>query len=329
MDQLEFKYPLVLLLLIPYAVMVFWYLYRRIGRRGPALGLSSRRILKERRSFRVSTYRFLPVLRFLAIMMLIIAMARPGRGISYSSVKNMGIDIMVVMDLSPSMMGEDFQPKNRLAVAKQVVEDFISRRKTDRIGMVVFAGEAYLQCPLTVEHDMIMDIIKEVDFDSVGEDGTAIGDALALAASRMMDSEAKSRMILLITDGMNNRGTIDPETAAKTCKEMGIKIYSVGIGKDGKVPYPGGLFGKQYVMNHFDPEVLQKASDMTGGRFYRATSTGVLWDNIKDIDMLEKSRIDVRIYHEFHDRFEFFLLCAMVLFFVEVMARSLVYRKIP
>jgi Ca-activated chloride channel family protein len=326
---MEFRHPLVLLLLIPYAAMVFWYVYGRLYRRGAALAVSSRSIVKERRTCRTLTYPYVPVLRFLAILCLIIALARPGRGLDYSSVKNNGIDIMIALDLSPSMLGEDFQPRNRLAVARQVVRDFIALRTSDRIGMVVFSGEACLQCPLTLEHDIIGDIVDEADFSSVGVDGTAIGAALALAASRMMEGGARSRIILLITDGVNNRGDIDPETAAKSCRELGIKIYSVGIGKDGRVPYPGGLFGKQYVMNQFNPETLRKASAITGGRFYRAESAGVLWDNIRDIDMLEKSVIDVKRYHEFHDAFHVFLVIATALFFVEILLRSLLYRKIP
>ncbi|HRZ27364.1 MAG TPA: VWA domain-containing protein [Spirochaetota bacterium] len=332
MTQLEFKNPLLLLLLAPYAALVLWYFYARVYRRDSAVALSSERVLTKRRSFRVATYRFLPALRFAAILLLLVAVARPGKGVHYTSVKNLGIDIVIALDVSGSMQGEDFQPKNRLAVAKQVVADFISKRKHDRIGMVVFAGEAYLQCPLTVEHDMLTDILQEVDFGTVATDGTAIGDALGLAASRMTDDKAKSRIILLLTDGMNNRGAIDPETAADACKEMGVKIYSVGIGKEGRVPYPGPggvFFGQRFLMNHFDETVLREISEKTGGKFYRAQSSGVLWENIHDIDRLEKTEVEVKVYHEFHDRFQYLLAAAMALFFIEIILRSAVYRKIP
>ncbi len=329
MEYLEFKDPLFLLLLIPYFIVLFIYIKKKFFNRTSAIAVSSQSIVKKRITFRTRTYRYLPVLRFLSILFLIIAVSRPGRGIQYSSVKNLGIDIMIALDVSGSMKGEDFQPKNRLAVAKKVIKDFISGRKSDRIGMVVFAGDAYLQCPLTIEHDMIKEIVDEVDFDTVGIDGTAIGDALALSASRMMDSRAKSKIILLLTDGMSNRGIIDPETAAKACKEAGIKIYSVGIGRDGRVPYPGGLFGKKYIVNHFDETVLRKASAMTGGKFYRASSSGVLWENIKDIDRLEKSEVDINVYNEFYDRFELFLILAVSLFFLEIILSSVFYRKIP
>ncbi len=332
MGQIEFKNPLVLLLLVPYAAMTAWYLYRRLFNRESAFAASSERVLKRRESFRSLTYRFLPVLRFLAVLLLIIAVARPGKGIDYSSVKNLGIDIMIALDASGSMQGEDFQPDNRLSVAKRVIKDFVSKRKSDRIGMVVFAGEAYLQCPLTVERSMVADIVDEIDFDSVPVDGTAIGDAIALAASRMMESKAKSKIILLLTDGVNNKGKIDPETAAKSALEMGIKIYCVGIGSDGLVPYPNPqsfIFGRQYMRNQFDETSLREIAKTTGGKFFRATSSGVLWENIRDIDRLEPSEVVTRVYHEFYDRFHWFLWAGISLFLLEVILRSAVYRKIP
>jgi len=331
-SQIEFKNPLFLFLLIPYFAMVFWYIFNKVYNRDSAIAISSENVINRRVSFRARTYRLLPVLRFIAVLLLILALSRPGRGIHYSSIKNLGIDIMVALDVSGSMSGEDFQPKNRLTVAKQVIADFIKKRKSDRIGMVVFAGEAYLQCPLTVEHNMISEIVDEMDFDTVDIRGTAIGDAIALAASRMMDRKAKSKIILLLTDGMSNMGTIDPETAAKTCAEMGIKLYTVGIGKEGWVNYPGpgGLvFGKRRVFNHFDEGILRKVSGMTGGKFYRATSSGVLWESVRDIDMLEKSEVELKIYHEFFDKFQVFLIISMSLFFLETLLRSIVYRKIP
>jgi Ca-activated chloride channel homolog len=331
MAHLEFKDPLMLLLLVPWAAILAWYLFRQLYNREAAVAISSERIVRVRGSIRASTYRFLPALRFAAMLLLIVALSRPGKGVDYSSVKNLGVDIMIAMDVSQSMRAEDFQPKNRLEVSKQVIGDFVERRTNDRLGMVIFAGEAYLQCPLTLEHGMISDLTGEVDFDSVHTDGTAIGDAIALATARMMDSKAKSRLILLVTDGRNNRGAIDPETAAKAAAEMGIKIYTVGIGKIGEpVPYPTGIpMIKQQVMLDMDEETLQKVAEITGGKYYNATSSGVLWQNIKDIDRLEKSRIEVKQYHEFYDRFQWLILAAVALFFVEILLRSVVYRKVP
>ncbi|OHD64683.1 MAG: hypothetical protein A2176_10265 [Spirochaetes bacterium RBG_13_51_14] len=331
MAYLEFKDPMFLMLIVPWALMLFWYLYRQLYNREAAVAISSDSVVRARKSIRAQTYRFLPALRFAAMLLLIIALSRPGKGIDYSSIKNLGIDIMIAMDVSGSMRAEDFQPDNRLAVSKRVIRDFASRRKSDRIGMVVFAGEAYLQCPLTLEHQMIADIVNEVDFDTVHVDGTAIGDAIALSAARMMDSKARSKIILLVTDGMNNRGSIDPETAAQAASEIGIKIYTVGIGKKGEaVPYPTGFMGMtRHVVIDMDEDSLKKVAELTGGRYYNATSSGVLWQNIKDIDRLEKSRVDIKQFHEFYDRFQWFLVAAMTLFFLEVLLRSFFYRKIP
>ena len=329
MEHFDFRYPYMLFLLIPYFLVIYIYVKRKMNLRGAAFKLSSKTLISTRKSFRSKTYKYLPVLRFFSILILIIALAEPGRSITYTGVDNNGIDIMIALDLSLSMQGEDFEPKNRLQVAKQVVKDFISKRKTDRLGLVIFAGAAYLQCPLTIEHDILLDIIDEIDFDSISIDGTAIGESLALAASRMMDDKSGSRIILLITDGVNNRGSIDPETAAKACSELGIKIYAVGIGKDGSVPYPGGLFGKRYMENTFDPTVLENAAERTGGKFYRAESSGIFWEQIKEIDKLEKRVYQVKKYYEFSSQFEKYIIAAMVLFFFEILLRSLYYRKIP
>ncbi len=328
----DFKDPLYLLLLIPFAAMVVWYVYRRIGERGAAIAVSSSMVVGLRGSIRVATYRFLPVLRFASIFVLIVALARPGKSVDLTSIKNPGIDIMIALDVSDSMMGEDFEPDHRLGVARRVVKDFIARRSTDRLGLVVFSGDAYLHCPLTVDHAVVGELIDELDFDTVEEEGTAIGEAIALAASRMIGSPAKSRIILLLTDGMNNRGSIDPETAAELCAEAGIKVYPVGIGREGRVPYPagGGIFSsRRFLVNHFDEKILRDVAEVTGGKFYRAESGGVLRENVRDIDRLEKSDIETRVYREFHDGFEYFLAAAMLLFFLEIMLRSVFYRKVP
>ncbi len=332
MTGFEFKTPIAFLLLLPYLCLVYSLYFGKRGRGSASVRISSKMLLHGKRGWKAGTYPVLNILRLLAIPILIFALAGPGRGLDYSSIKNRGIDIMIALDLSASMRGEDFQPKNRLVVAKQVVNDFIDRRKNDRIGLVVFAGEAYLQCPLTMEHDMLKEIVTDLDFDTVRVDGTAIGDALALSAARMMDSKAKSRMVLLITDGMSNRGTIDPETAAGTCAEIGVKVYSVGIGKNGKVSLSGtgnAFFGKRYLVNHFDETTLKEVSKVTGGKFYRAKSTGVFWEKIRDIDRLEKSEIDLKVYHDFVDKSEIFILLGIALFFLEIILRAAVFRKVP
>lgn len=332
MEHLGFKYPLFLLLLIPLAVWIFFYVFRGAGRRTSAVAVSSSDIVKKRESVKTKTYPYIGYMRFISIFLLIIALAAPGKKTTYTSIKNQGLDIIIALDLSGTMMGEDFQPDNRLEVAKKVVSDFIGKRPNDRIGLVVFAGNAYLQSPLTVDHDIIQEIVGDLDFDSVDEDGTAIGDALALSASRMMDSKARGKMILLITDGMNNRGEIDPETAAKTCQELNIKVYAVGIGRDGRVPIAnpaGPMFPRQYMMNQFNEESLKKVAETTGGVYFRAESTGVFSASMEQIDKLEKSESELKVYQQFDDRSGWILLAGVSLFFIEVLLRSLFYRKLP
>lgn len=332
MEQLGFKYPLFLMLLVPLFVYLYFYIFRGTGKRTAAITVSSSEIVSRRTSLRTKTYPYVPYMRFVSLFLLILALAAPGKKISYTSIKNLGIDIVIALDLSGSMRGEDFQPDNRLEVAKKVVTDFVSRRQNDRIGLVVFAGDAYLQSPLTADHEIIKEIIADLDFDSVEEDGTAIGDAIALSASRMMESKAKGKMILLITDGMNNRGEIDPETAAKTCAGLDIKVYTVGIGRDGEVPYPnpaGPMFPKQYVRNHFNEESLKSTAEITGGEYFRADSTGLFSSSMEQIDRLEKSEADLKVYNEFDDRSGWLLIAGISIFFLEILLRSLVYRKLP
>jgi Ca-activated chloride channel homolog len=329
MGNFEFKEPLMLLLLVPFAAFTLFYWKKKWNKRESAVPVSSARLVKGRRNMRTVLYPYLPILRFCAIFFLIIALARPGRGVDSTDIKRFGIDIMIALDVSGSMKSPDFMPNNRLAVAKEALKSFIAKRPNDRIGMVIFAGDAYLQSPLTVEHDMLNEILEQIDFDSVSEDGTAIGDALALCASRMTDANQKGKLILLLTDGVNNKGLVDPETAAKGCADMGIKIYSVGIGKEGRIPVRTVFGMTAYQESEFDEKAVSKLSEMTGGRFYRAKDSGVLWDNLEEIDRLEKSHFDVKQYHEFTDRFMFPLSMACFIFFFEILLRSLVFRKVP
>ena len=304
----EFKTPLALVLFAPYAVFAFWYWKTKRNTKESSIGISSSRIVKGTKTPRSLMYPYLPALRFLAMLLLIIAIARPGKGVDSTSVKTFGVDIMIALDTSPSMRGEDFEPKNRLYVAKEAVKSFIAMRPNDRIGVVIFSGDAYLQSPLTADHDMLADLVDEIDFDSVSEDGTAIGDALSLCASRLDQPNAKGKLILLLTDGVNNRGIIDPKTAADACTGMGIRIYAVGIGKEGPVPYPvsnGISIFKRMINNQFDEKAIRELAGATGGNFYRAENSGVLWQNLQEIDKLEKSEFNVTSYHEFFDRFQF------------------------
>ncbi len=332
METFGFKYPFFLLLLVPLACYWYFFIFKSRPGVSSAVAVSSSEIVKRRESLRTKTYPYIPYLRIASLFLLIVALAAPGKNINSTSIKNQGIDILIALDLSGSMRGEDFQPDNRLEVAKRVVSDFVAKRVNDRIGLVVFAGNAYLQSPLVADHDILKEIIAELDFDSVEEDGTAIGDAIALSASRMMESKAKGRMVLLITDGMNNRGEIDPETAAKTCSDLGIKVYTVGIGSEGRVPLsnpPGSLFPKQYMVNHFNEESLKKTAESTGGVYFRAQSTGVFTASMEQIDRLEKSEVDLKVYQQFEERSGWMLVAGIALFFIEILLRSAFYRKLP
>jgi Ca-activated chloride channel homolog len=327
----EFKEPYVLFLLIPFALFTVLYWYKKWNKRESALPVSSAKLVRGKKNLRSILYPYVYILRFLAIFFVIIALARPGKGINFTDVKRYGIDIMIALDVSGSMRAEDFKP-NRLSVAKAALKSFIEKRPNDRIGLVIFAGDAYLQSPLTVEHEILFDIVDDIDFDSVSEDGTAIGDALALSASRMTDVNQKGKLIVLLTDGVNNRGLVDPQTAAKGCADMGIKIYSLGIGKEGRVPIPvQGLFGMthQYMDNQFDEKAVSSLSEITGGRFFRAQDSGVFWENLQEIDRLEKTDFNVKQYHDFTDRFMIPLTFAFVFFILEILLRSLVFRKVP
>lgn len=326
--EIDFKSPVYLLLLIPWTAALIFYLKNKIFMRGAAFSVSSASALKGSIGVRARTYPYLPALRFIAALLLIIAAASPGKSTTLQSLKSSGIDIMITLDLSGSMQAEDFQPGNRLTAAVNVINDFISMRESDRLGLAIFAGEAYLQCPLTLEHNLLTEIVNEVDFDNVRKDGTAIGDAIALAAANLDKSDAKSRTILLLTDGANNRGVIDPVTAAHAAEALEIKIYTIGIGTEGEVTIPTPR-GPARLKDHYDEKLLREISSMTEGRFFHAESKQMLDDVMREIDRLEKSEIEIQKYHSFSATSIPIAAAAVIIFFAEILARSLFYRKVP
>ncbi|MBP7901648.1 MAG: VWA domain-containing protein [Spirochaetes bacterium] len=324
----EFKNAVFLLLLLPVAAYYIYFRSKVLSE--SSVLFPSEKMIKKKKSLFRKTYFTVPLMRFLAIIFAIIALARPGKGVSYTEIENYGVDIVIALDLSLSMQGMDFQP-NRLVAAKEMVSRFIANRENDRIGLVVFAGEAYLQAPLTSDKEIIREIVDEADFDSVETDGTAIGEAIVMSAARLKESKAESRIILLLTDGVNNRGVVDPSTAALAAKELGVKIYSVGIGKDGNVAYPTGnvIFSKRNILNQFDEKLLKSITELTGGKYYRAADQDSFERSISDINMLEKSRYKVKKFYDFEDNFFPFLAASVIFFFAEIILRSVVYRKIP
>jgi Ca-activated chloride channel family protein len=290
----RFAYPWVLLALATIPALV--YLRFRRLRREPALRFSDLAPLASLKPSLWARLSFLPfALRLLALSLLVVALARPQKGAAGEEVVSEGVDIMLVIDVSSSMLAEDFRPNNRLHVAKEVVSDFIQRRGSDRLGMVVFARHALTKTPLTLDHDILLTQLEDVQIGSI-PDGTAIGNAIASAVNRIKDSDAKSKLMILLTDGENTAGEIDPLTAAKLAKTFAVKVYTVGVGRGGLVPYPfrDPLYGVVYqnVEIAIDEETLKNIADTTGGKFFRARDAESLKAVYSEIDSLERTKIE-------------------------------------
>lgn len=315
---LRFAHPWFLLglVLVAAAVALLW-LQRR---NRPVAEFSYLGLLDKTGTTMRVRARWLPTaLSVLALVLIVGAIARPQSGTSSREITSEGIDIMLVLDVSGSMKAEDFKPNNRLYVAKQVIREFVKGRTNDRIGLVVFAGQSFTQCPLTLDYDVLIGFLDKIDFGMV-EDGTAIGMALANAINRLRDSKAKSKIVILLTDGVNNRGEIDPLTAADVAKTLGIKVYTIGAGKPGNALYPveDPVFGKRYVYipNEIDEDVLQQIATRTGGRYYRAQSEQMLEKVYKEISLLEKTKVKIKEYVQYRELFGYLAvaaLCALVL----------------
>jgi Ca-activated chloride channel family protein len=271
-------------------------------------------------------------LRVVVLALLILAIARPQTGQSEYTTHTEGVDILLVLDTSGSMQAQDFKPRNRLHVAKEVVKEFVGIRTHDRIGLVVFAGHAITQCPLTLDYPVLTGLIDDVDIGML-EDGTAIGVALATAVNRLKNSEARSRVVVLLTDGQNNAGMIDPVTAAKVAAALGIKVYTVGVGTKGRAPMPVNdpIFGNRTVLVevNLDEEMLTKIAELTDGQYFRATDKEELVEIYQRIDELEKTRIDSETFVNYTDRFRWFVLPALCLFILELGLGHTILREIP
>ena len=243
-----------------------------------------------------------------------------------------GVDIIIALDISGSMLAEDFKPENRIAVAKQEAIKFIKGRENDRMGLVVFARKAFAQCPLTLDYDVLINLLKEVHIGMI-DDGTAIGMGIASAVNRLRNSDAKSKIIILITDGENNAGNIDPITAAELAKTFGIKVYTIGVGKGGLVPFPVNdpLFGKRYVQAKVDIDemTLKRIADITGGMFFRARDPKSLAEIYERINQLEKTDVKVKEYRSYLPQFHLFLFPAMALLLFELLLSRTVLLKVP
>jgi Ca-activated chloride channel family protein len=271
-------------------------------------------------------------LRLAVIALMIIALARPQRGESLKDESTHGVDIVLTLDISTSMKAMDFKPKHRLHVAKQVIEDFVLGRSEDRIGLVVFASKSFTQCPLTLDYGIMVQFLKQVTFNMV-EDGTAIGTAILTAGNRLRDSKAKSKVIILLTDGENNAGEVSPITAARAVKSLGIKIYTIGVGKSGEQPieFDDPFFGRRIVTipTKIDERSLKKIAELTGANYYRAQNPKALKEIYAKIDALEKTEIETITFNRYHELFAGLLLAAMFLLIIEVVLTNTRFMKIP
>jgi Ca-activated chloride channel family protein len=319
---------LYLLLLLP--LLGGWYWYKLLNN-NPGLQVSTTSGFSgTRKSWRQYLIHVLFVFRLLAIALLIIALARPQSSTSGRDVTIEGIDIVMAIDVSSSMLAQDLKP-DRLEASKDVASEFIKGRPDDRIGLVIFSGESFTQSPLTSDHSMIRNLFKDIKSGMI-EDGTAIGDGMATSVNRLKESEAISKVIILITDGVNNSGSIDPYSAAEIAKLYGIRIYTIGVGTMGMAPYPVQTpFGIQYqnMEVKIDEAILQEVAELTGGKYFRATSNRKLQEIYEEIDQLEKSKIDVTEFSRKHEEFLPLALLALAFLALELLFRYTIFRTIP
>ncbi len=326
---MEFRHPAFFLLLF-FVPLVLAFSKKR---EKLELAFSSFDLLKRRPvTTRMIFFQLLPVLRAFVFLLLVAALARPVTVATDREYQTRGVDIIIALDISGSMLAEDFQPENRVFVAKQEAVKFIKGRENDRIGLVVFSKKAFTQCPLTLDYRILIELLNEIRVGMIA-DGTAIGMGISTAVNRLRDSDAKSKVIILITDGENNSGNIDPVTAAELAKSFGIKVYTIGVGKGGMVPFPvdDPLFGKRYVQANveIDETTLKRIADITGGLFFRARDPAALSEIYDKINKLEKSEVKVKEYRSYNELFAIFLIPALILLFLDIFLRRTVLLKVP
>ncbi len=329
LKNIEFANPEYLYLLLVVPLLVVWFWFNRT-KSNADLQFSNTEVFENyRKSIRTYLSYSLPVLRILAIGILIVALARPQSSSSSQNVSIEGIDMVMALDVSGSMLAQDLKP-DRLEAAKIVASDFFDGRPDDRIGLVIFSGETFTQCPLTTDHSVIKNLFKDIKSGMI-QDGTAIGDGLATAVNRLKESEAISKVIILLTDGVNNAGSVDPLSAAEIAKLYGIRIYTIGVGTIGMAPYPVQTpYGIQYqeVEVKIDEELLKQVTAMTDGKYFRATSNKKLQEIYAEIDQLEKSKIDVTEFRRKNEEFLPLAVLAFLLFTIEIILRKTIFRTI-
>jgi len=318
-------------ILIP--VMVYWYI--RIYHKGTGkLKYSDISLLKGiGQSLKQRLRHSLFLLRLLAFILLVLALARPQSSSQEEEISTEGVDIVLALDVSSSMLAEDFKPNNRLEAAKIVAQEFVKGRKNDRLGMIVFAGESFTQCPLTLDYGVLLTLLDQIKVADKNWDGTAIGMGIVNAVNRLKDSKAQSKVVILLTDGVNNWGQVDPITASRIAESFNIKIYTIGAGTRGTAMYPveDPVFGKRYVPMEvqIDEQVLQKMADITGGRYFRATDEKKLRDIYSEISEMEQTRIEVNEYTKYEELFVNYAGAGFLLLLLELFLANTLLRKIP
>ncbi len=326
-----FEYPALLWLLVLPLLLIVHYVYMELKGRNPHLRVSNAIPWKQEKNTVLNIVRHMPfVLRIAALSLIIIAIARPRSSSKLDKVQSEGIDIMLTMDVSTSMLARDFTP-DRISAAKDIAIEFISQRPSDRMGIVVFAGESYTQCPLTTDRATLINLMKEVSTNLL-EDGTAIGNGLATAVARLKDSDAKSRVVILLTDGVNNSGEIAPETAADIAKTYGIRVYAIGVGANGEAPYPvmtpWGV-DIQKVKVEIDEQLLTNIANETGGRYFRATDNTKLAEIYSEIGKMEKTRTTIDSFPVYKELFLGYAVAALICLMLELLLNVFVIRRLP
>ncbi|MEO0142091.1 MAG: VWA domain-containing protein [candidate division WOR-3 bacterium] len=322
-----FASPIYFLLLIPVVGLIYWELKKQTG----TVKFSDTDFFKNYQSGRIFKYLVI-LLNTLILVLVVLGLARPQKGRVYEETETRGVDIMLCLDISGTMQAEDFTPKNRLYVAKERAKEFIAKRQGDRIGMVIFAITSMTQCPLTSDHKILLDLLDKVDYGII-QDGTAIGMGLATAVARLKDSKAKEKIVILLTDGLNNAGEIDPITAAKLAQAYNIKVYCIGVGSKGPVPIPvrHPVYGKVYVREEVDLDMktLEEISALTQGKAFLATDAQALKTIYEEIDKLEPTTFKVSRYTVYSEKAQIFVLPAVILCFAAFVLSITLLRRLP
>lgn len=326
----SFAHPQYFLLLLAPPFLLYWWYHKRHAFY-PNFNIPQHGgVLDQPASARVKLLPLLPALKTLAFVLMVIALARPQSALSEKEISTEGIDIVLSLDISGSMLAKDFEP-DRLEAAKKVAMQFIKDRPNDRIGLVIFSAESFTQCPITIDHQVLLNLFKDIHSGMV-EDGTAIGMGLATAVARLKESKSKSKVIILMTDGVNNTGYIDPYTSIRIAKAFGVRVYTIGIGKNGMAPYPvkdqnGNTFYQSFPVQ-IDEALLRRIAQETGGSYFRATGNASLKAIYDNIDKLEKSKIRISNYHRKSERYHVFLFLALCCLLSEFILRKTYLRTI-